>query len=113
MKPNMPKHFLRFDEIEDVLSSLELLALTVPLVRKQASHWKWVMVAAHSSLQGAMVCALNDTASISILEKDCAREMLEWFDHREGERPRSVWQILVRCFADAAKQAAWMVTRLS
>ena len=84
----MANHFLHFDEIEDVLSSLDLLVLTVPLVKKQPSYWKWVLVAAHSSLQGAMVCALRDTAGISILEKDCAREMLEWFDHGEGERPK-------------------------
>jgi hypothetical protein len=35
-----------------------------------------------------MVCASRDTAGISILEKDCAREMLQWFDHGEGERPK-------------------------
>jgi hypothetical protein len=66
----MAKHFLHFDEIEDVLSSLDLLALTVPLVKKQPSYWKWVLVASHSSLQGAMVCALRDTAGISILASD-------------------------------------------
>src|SRR5262249_3380621 len=99
--------------IEDVLSSLDLLALTVPLVKKQPSYWKWVLVASHSSLQGAMVCALRDTAGISILEKDCAREMLQWFDHGEVSVQSSVWQILVRYFGDAAKHAAWMVTRLS
>jgi hypothetical protein len=83
----MARDFLYFDEIEDVLSSLDLLALTVPLVKRQRSYWKWVMVAAHSSLQGAMICALRDTAGISVLERDCGREMLEWFHHREDEPP--------------------------
>jgi hypothetical protein len=44
----MAKHFLHFDEIEDVLSSLDLLALTVPLVKKQPSYWKWVLVASQA-----------------------------------------------------------------
>ncbi len=83
----MAKHLLHFDEIEDVLSSLDLLALVLPLVRNQLSYWKWTIVAAHAGFQGAMVCALRDTSGVSILEKQCAREMLEWFDTQKGERP--------------------------
>ena len=84
----MTTRYLRFDEVEDVLTSLDLLALTVPLLKKQPGYWKWVAVAAHSGLQSAMVCALRDPAGISILQKDCAREMMEWFDHKRGECPK-------------------------
>lgn len=83
----MAKLYLRFDEIEDVLSSLDLLALVAPLMRKQPSYWKWVIVSAHAGFQGAMVCALRDTAGVAILERECAREMLKWFETRKGERP--------------------------
>lgn len=83
----MTKQYLRFDEIEDVLSSVDLLALIVPLLKRQPSYWKWVIVAAHSGLQGAMVCALRDTSGVSVLDKECAREMIEWFDKQIGDPP--------------------------
>jgi hypothetical protein len=50
------KGYLRFDEIENVLSSLDLLALVGKLIRKKPSYWKWAIIAAHDALQGAMVC---------------------------------------------------------
>lgn len=84
----MTKNYLHFDEIEDVLSSLDLLALVMPLVNRQPSYWKWVIIAAHAGLQGAMVCALRDTSGVSVLEKDCAREMLKWLDTQKGEPPQ-------------------------
>jgi hypothetical protein len=78
-----------FNEIEDVLSSLDLLTLVAPLVRKQPSYWKWVIIAAHAGLQGAMVCALRaqDTSGVSVLEKKSARKMLKWFDTQKGQPP--------------------------
>jgi integrase-like protein len=78
-----------FNEIEDVLSSLDLLALVAPLVRKQPSYWKWVIIAAHTGLQGAMVYALRaqDTSGVSVLEKKSARKMLKRFDTQKGQPP--------------------------
>src|SRR4051812_15017130 len=81
------KDYVRYDEIEDVLSSLDLLAIVVQLVRKNPSYWKWVIVAAHDALQGAMICALNDTSGVSVLEQKSARKMLDWLETQEGEVP--------------------------
>jgi hypothetical protein len=81
------KDYLHFDEIEDVLSSLDLLALVGGLVRKNPSYWKWVIVAAHDALQGAIVCALGGTSGISVLDKESAHETLERFDTQQGEIP--------------------------
>jgi hypothetical protein len=83
----MPKQFIHFDEIDDVLSSLDLLSLVVPLAKREPSYWKWVIIAAHASLQGAMVCALRDSSGVSILERNSAREVLKWFDDRIGKYP--------------------------
>ena len=82
----MAKQFIRFDEIEDVLSSLDLLSLVVALVNKEPSYWKWVIIAAHASLQGAMICALRDSSGVSIFEREFAREMLKWFNSPIEER---------------------------
>ena len=84
----MPSKYVRFDEVEDVLSSLGLLALCAPLVREEPSYWKWAIISAHSALQGAMVCALNDTSGVSVLDKQSAREMREWFDKKTATPPK-------------------------
>jgi hypothetical protein len=103
----MPTEFVRFDEIEDVLSSLDLLALTTPLLIKHPSYWKWAIVAVHAGLQGAMVCALRDSSGVSVLTKDSAREMLMWFETQEGALPEEhlldFGKLLKRC-----QQAKWM-----
>ncbi|MFY9786404.1 MAG: hypothetical protein WA445_11185 [Pseudolabrys sp.] len=78
----MPSKYVRFDEVEDVLSSLGLLALCAPLVREEPSYWKWAIISAHAALQGAMVCALHDTSGLSVLDKQSARGMREWFDKK-------------------------------
>jgi hypothetical protein len=61
--------YVRFDEFEDVLASVELVALLAPFVREDPQYWKWIIVGAHSALQGAMVCAYVDTRGTSILKK--------------------------------------------
>jgi hypothetical protein len=33
--------FVRFDEIEDVRVSLDLVALLAPLLDRNPSYWKW------------------------------------------------------------------------
>lgn len=81
------EHYLRFDEIEDVLSSLNLLVLVARLVRKHPAYWKWIIVAAHDALQGSMVCALNDTSGVNFLAEKSARKTLEWHNKLEGNVP--------------------------
>jgi hypothetical protein len=61
--------YVRFDEFEDVLASIELVALLAPFVREDPQYWKWIIVGAHSALQGAMVCAHVDSSGTSILKK--------------------------------------------
>jgi hypothetical protein len=82
-----PRQFVRFDEIEDVLSSLDLLALIAPLLDKQPSYWKWAIVAAHAALQGAMVSALRDSYGVSVLTRDSAKKMLDWLETNKGTPP--------------------------
>ena len=65
----MSDKYIRFDEFEDVLASVELVALLAPFVREQPQYWKWIIVGAHSALQGAMVCAYVDSSGTSILKK--------------------------------------------
>jgi hypothetical protein len=86
------KDYVRFDEIEDVLTSADLMALVAPLIRKKPSYWKWMIVAAHNALQGAMVCAYADTTGTSILDAKTGHRILEWLDmpeEKRGKEPRA------------------------
>ena len=90
----MPTSFddrIYFDHVEDVLASLDLVVLLAPLVDEQPQYWKWLIVGAHSALQGAMVCALTDSSNTSILTPNSRRKMLRWFDAdptARGEFPK-------------------------
>jgi hypothetical protein len=65
---------IRFDEREDVLASLDLLKLITPLLDECPAYWKWAIIAAHNALQGAMVCALADSAGLTVLNKDSSKK---------------------------------------
>jgi len=71
---------VRFDERENVLSSVELLRLIAPLLNEHPTYWKWMVIAAYDAIQGAMVCALTDTTGISALTDKSRREVLNWID---------------------------------
>jgi hypothetical protein len=78
--------YVRFDEIKDVLASVDLVALLAPLVREEPQYWKWIVIGAHSALQGAMVCALADSTNTSILTNRSATKMLDWLNTDEATR---------------------------
>jgi hypothetical protein len=84
------KH-IRFDEFEDVLASIELVALLAPVFREHPHYWKWIIIGAHSALQGAMVCAFVDSSGTSILKIKSAEKIFKWFNTDEstrGEHPK-------------------------
>jgi hypothetical protein len=56
--------YIRFDQFEDVIASVELVALVAPLPGDNSLRCKWMIIGAHSALQGAMVCALFDLMSV-------------------------------------------------
>jgi hypothetical protein len=103
------ENYIQFDEIEDVLASVALVALVAPLVRDKPWYWKWIVIGAHNALQGAMVCAFADTSGISILTNRSAAKMLDWFnadpatpgEHPE-ERLADFGELLQRCIAGDA-----------
>src|SRR5215469_2426554 len=71
--------YIRFDEIEDVVVSAELVSHLAPLLDAHPFYWKWVIIAAHSAMQGAMVCVLADSTGTSVLD-ETAKKLLDWFN---------------------------------
>ena len=62
--------YVQSDVIEDVLASLDLLALVLPLTGKQPFLWKWAIIAAHSSFQGAMACVHGGASGVPVPEEE-------------------------------------------
>jgi hypothetical protein len=79
--------WIRFNERDDVIASTDLLALVVPTLKTSPRNWKWVILAAHSGMQGALVCAIQDSTRTNILEKQSAAATLAWLDNPTGVHP--------------------------
>lgn len=61
--------YIRFDEVADVVSSVNLGARLVTQLETESHLWKWMIVATHSALQGAFVCAMSGSAGVGALDK--------------------------------------------
>lgn len=83
----MGKHYIRFDEIEDVLTSIDLLAHIVPLVKSSPSQWKWIIIGAQNGLQSAMVSVLGGTSGIDVLSEKSRQRVLVWHEKRNRNVP--------------------------
>jgi hypothetical protein len=102
MRRATKKAYVRFDEVEDVLTSMDLLALVSGRVKKEPSLWKWAIVGAHSSFQGAMVCVLAGTAGFEAMSPKSFKEWMEWYEGDRTEEAPDVWMadfelLLKRC----------------
>jgi hypothetical protein len=79
--------WVRFNERDDVISSTDLLALVSPTLKTTPTNWKWMILAAHNGLQGALVCAIKDSAGINVLDKKSAAATLAWLENPTEVEP--------------------------
>jgi hypothetical protein len=79
--------WITFNERDDVIASTDLLALVAPTLKTRPTNWKWMILAAHSSMQGALVCAIKDSTETSVLEKRSALAVLAWLENPIGNHP--------------------------
>ena len=74
--------WLRVDEREDLVNSLEHAVEIARTVRSEPLNWKWLLLIVHNALQGALVSVLTGTHGVGALEKKCMTAWLEW--HEKG-----------------------------
>ena len=79
----MPEKWLRTNECLDVLSSLEHATMSLQLVPSKPREWKWVILATHSTIQGALVCVLAGSTGAGCLTDKSEQKMLEWLENRK------------------------------
>lgn len=72
--------YVRTDETQDVLASLQHCIMCLAETHSTPSTWKWVILSLHSALQGAMVCHLSGTVNIGALTPKSARQWYEWHE---------------------------------
>ena len=92
MNPSVAnENWLKLDEGLDTLCALRHVELCLCEVSKKPELWKWVVLALHSALQGAMVCHLNGSANVGALSEKSAKE---WFAWDEKDRAGAIpWVI--------------------
>jgi len=74
--------WLRTDETEEAISSLEMLAETAPSLVLDTYRWKWVFISTHNALQGFMVLALRHGNGLLALKDEIAAQWQKAY--REG-----------------------------
>ena len=83
----MPKFLRVEDEFEDALLSVELVDRLLQDTEAEPLLWKWVILALHNGLQGAMVCALSGTDGTGALSRKSRAKMLDWLATQQGPHP--------------------------
>lgn len=82
----MTEYWLRTDEHEEAISSLEAAAVWSVQIEKKIDYWKWVVLAIHNATQGFMVLALRGSDGLRPLKDNVATEWLTAYQEG-GEYP--------------------------
>jgi hypothetical protein len=83
---------INYSELTDVIASVLLIAELIDDVSEQPLLWKWIILGAHSAIQGAMVCNLNGTSVTGALSDKSRAKVLKFLEHHEaGEEPPTEW----------------------
>ena len=80
--PPRRSSFIRTDEHEEAVRSIEWVAELMPRLPTDRYLWKWILVALHNAVQGYMVLALWDGNGLRALRDDIAAKWLR--AHRSG-----------------------------
>jgi len=72
--------FLEFSDITDVIASVDLIAMLAGPAKENPLLWKWIVLAAHSGIQGAMACNLGGTSALGGLDEKSRKGMLGYME---------------------------------
>jgi hypothetical protein len=72
--------YLSTDEFTVVYQDLKALEIAVGNANIAPHWWKWAIIIAHNTLQGACTCFLTNTAGVGALKNDSTKEILNYLD---------------------------------
>ncbi|MFM9912157.1 MAG: hypothetical protein ACKVN9_01305 [Methylophilaceae bacterium] len=78
------KKYLRTDEHEEAVRSLEWAELQARLILDDPYYWKWVLISLHNAAQGFMVLALWNGNGLLSLKPKVAKQ---WLEAYESDKP--------------------------
>ncbi len=81
---------VRFEEEEDAVAALELVATVSAILKQSPSLWKWMVMGMHNALQGAMVLALQGTDGCGALRDKSQERNRKWLASPEGPQPKVI-----------------------
>ena len=76
------RKWLRTDEREDAVRSLEWSAQVARSLKESPQNWKWLLISLHNTVQGYMVVALEKGNGLLALRPRIARKWIEAFEGR-------------------------------
>jgi hypothetical protein len=79
--------FVHFDEFEDLVLAIELVAAQIVAAQTNDTQWKWVIIGMQNAVQAAMVLALAGTDGCGALTERSQRLNREWFAKMSPDRP--------------------------
>lgn len=82
--------FVSFDEFEDAVAALELVASQSSELRTNPTAWKWVITATQNALQASMVLALMGTDGCGALTDKSQKRNRAWLRNHAGNRPPTI-----------------------
>jgi len=82
--------FVHFDEYEDAVVAVELVASQLVDIQKKPMQWKWVVIAMQNAMQGAMVIALAGTDGCGALSAKSQQLTRKWLQARTPEKPKEI-----------------------
>lgn len=85
---NARDQWIGFNEFEDVVSSLELVALLAKDVATNQTLWKWIIIAMQNAVQAAMVLALAGSDQCGALTSKSQQQTRKWLDNPTNKQPR-------------------------
>jgi hypothetical protein len=108
-----PENWLRLDEIEDAIDSLEMCGVLLAMLRDSV-RWKWAIMALHQALYGFAISAVQGTDSLSVLqnrENPDSKLISIWEALKRARDSRYVWPGAAPLVTTAAEERA--IERLS
>jgi hypothetical protein len=112
--------YIKFSEITDVIASVQLIATLAEHVKEEPLFWKWIVLAASSAIQGAMVCNVGGTSTLGALDENSREQMLAYLgsDDPDSMKPPKQWlatfDSLLKWAQDPARTpdgAIWTVSK--
>jgi hypothetical protein len=79
--------YIRFDEREDAVAALELVARIAPDLKENPSLWKWMVIGMQNAMQAAMVLALAGSDGCGALREKSQKRNREWLAKPSGPQP--------------------------